>query len=36
MTTKEGLSSNFVLAIYRDNNGVLWLGTDKGISKYDT
>ena len=34
-TTKDGLSGNMVFAVARDSKGVLWLGTDKGVTRYD-
>ncbi|MCL4705523.1 sigma 54-interacting transcriptional regulator [bacterium] len=34
-TDKEGLPDNFVKSILPDENGNLWLGTDKGLSKLD-
>lgn len=35
-TTKDGLSSNAITAIYKDKKGVLWFGTEgKGVCKYD-
>ncbi len=33
--TLDGLAGNFVNAIYRDPNGIMWFGTDSGISRYD-
>ncbi len=33
--TSRGLSSNFVNAVSSDEFGFLWLGTDKGIIKFD-
>ena len=33
-TVKEGLPSNSVWAIYEDADGVLWLGTENGLSRY--
>jgi signal transduction histidine kinase/ligand-binding sensor domain-containing protein/CheY-like chemotaxis protein len=35
ITVKEGLSSNTVNAIIKDNNGLMWFGTTNGLSKYD-
>ncbi len=35
ITVKEGLSSNTVNAIIKDHNGLMWLGTTNGLSKYD-
>lgn len=34
-TSKDGLPSDFVFDICTDQNGYLWLGTDKGLVKYD-
>ncbi|MBP6430852.1 MAG: hypothetical protein KA319_03715 [Ferruginibacter sp.] len=34
-TIKEGLPSNYVLSIDEDENGFLWVGTDKGLAKFD-
>lgn len=34
-TTKEGLPSNHVTALYQDSRGFLWIGTDNGLSVYD-
>ena len=33
--TQDGLPSNYIMAIEEDANGYLWLGTDKGLAKYD-
>jgi signal transduction histidine kinase len=35
VTTSNGLPSNYVFAADEDENGFLWLGTDKGLAKYD-
>ncbi len=32
---KNGLGSNQVLRIQEDPNGVIWFGTDRGVSSYD-
>lgn len=32
---KDGLSANFVASIIEDNDGILWLGTNNGITRYD-
>jgi len=32
---QDGLPSNYIMAIEEDANGYLWLGTDKGLAKYD-
>lgn len=34
-TEENGLSSNQVFAITEDNNGVLWLGTQNGLCRYE-
>ena len=34
-TTKDGLPNDVIHAIYHDANGILWLGTDGGVSRYD-
>ncbi|MDZ7261734.1 MAG: T9SS type A sorting domain-containing protein, partial [candidate division KSB1 bacterium] len=34
-TTDSGLVHNFVQAIARDKNGVIWFGTKGGVSSYD-
>lgn len=35
LTTAEGLPSDYVNCIFRDNRGFLWVGTDKGACRYD-
>lgn len=35
ITTANGLPSNYVFAADEDENGFLWIGTDKGLTKYD-
>lgn len=35
ITTANGLPSNYVFASDEDENGFLWIGTDKGLAKYD-
>jgi signal transduction histidine kinase len=35
ITTANGLPSNYVFAADEDENGFLWIGTDKGLAKYD-
>jgi signal transduction histidine kinase/ligand-binding sensor domain-containing protein len=35
LTVKDGLPSNFVFDASEDENGFLWIGTDKGLAKYD-
>ncbi len=32
---KDGLSSNTVRCIFKDNMGFMWFGTDNGIDRYD-
>lgn len=34
-TTEDGLPGNTVYQIYRDSKGYLWIGTDKGIARYN-
>ena len=34
-TTADGLVSNGVTDIYRDPDGVMWFGTEGGVSRYD-
>uniref|UniRef100_UPI00286E0D08 sensor histidine kinase n=1 Tax=Flavobacterium sp. TaxID=239 RepID=UPI00286E0D08 len=34
-TTDQGLASNSVLSVYEDKQGILWIGTNGGLSKYD-
>ena len=35
LTTDDGLSSNVVLSILQDQNGDIWIGTEKRISRYN-
>ncbi len=35
ITTKNGLSNNFVTAIIQDKKGFIWIGTQEGLNKYD-
>ena len=35
ITSANGLPSNYVFAADEDENGFLWIGTDKGLAKYD-
>ncbi len=35
LTTKDGLSSNAVHAVWRDHEGFLWVGTETGLQRYD-
>jgi ligand-binding sensor domain-containing protein/AraC-like DNA-binding protein len=32
---ETGLSSNFIRTIYKDSNGLIWIGTDTGLDSYD-
>jgi ligand-binding sensor domain-containing protein len=34
-TVKDGLSSNSISTIFRDNKGKVWIGTDQGLTIYD-
>lgn len=34
--TSGGLRSNKILSTYLDREGVVWFGTDKGVSRYDS
>lgn len=34
-TIEDGLPSNTIYDIYEDENGILWIGTDKGISRFN-
>ena len=34
-TTADGLVGNRVYAILADRQGLLWFGTDQGLSRYD-
>ena len=35
MTTDDGLSDNKILSIYQAKDGDIWIGTDKGINRYN-
>ncbi|MDX2128828.1 MAG: two-component regulator propeller domain-containing protein [Chloroherpetonaceae bacterium] len=35
LTTESGLSSNTITAIEQDTKGFIWIGTDKGLCRYD-
>ena len=35
LTVEDGLSSNWVRSIYKDSQGLVWLGTDAGLNRYD-
>ncbi|MES2371434.1 MAG: two-component regulator propeller domain-containing protein [Bacteroidota bacterium] len=34
-TTREGLANNRVICIYEDKAGIIWFGTEGGLSRYD-
>jgi sensor histidine kinase YesM len=34
-TIKDGLPSNAVYCIFKDSRGIVWIGTDAGLVKYD-
>ena len=34
-TVEDGLPSNVIYYIYRDSKGYLWIGTDKGVARYN-
>lgn len=34
-TEKDGLSNNFIYGILKDDNGLLWMSTNRGISVFD-
>lgn len=34
-TTRDGLAHNSVMPIYEDKDGIIWLGTAAGVSRYD-
>lgn len=36
LTVNDGLSSNRIRCIYKDNKNYLWIGTDVGLDKYDS
>ncbi len=35
LTTREGLSSNYVNCITQDSSGFIWIGTSDGLNRYD-
>ncbi len=35
LTTSEGLPSNWVGALLQDHHGMIWIGTDHGLCRYD-
>jgi ligand-binding sensor domain-containing protein len=34
-TTSDGLCSNTINCLYQDKSGLLWIGTDDGVNRYD-
>ncbi len=34
-STKGGLRSNKIFSVYRDHEGIVWFGTDRGVCRYD-
>ncbi|MCJ8271807.1 MAG: hypothetical protein MJK04_20730, partial [Psychrosphaera sp.] len=34
-TTKDGLSGNAIRCLFEDHQGILWIGTNKGVSLFD-
>jgi ligand-binding sensor domain-containing protein/serine phosphatase RsbU (regulator of sigma subunit) len=34
-TTNEGLLNNTIIRLFEDSQGVLWIGTETGLSRYD-
>ena len=34
-TTDQGLANNNVVSVFEDKQGILWIGTNGGLSKYD-
>ncbi len=35
LTTEDGLASLATTAIYKDNKGFIWIGTNQGLNRYD-
>ena len=35
LTTKDGLSSNIIHDIHKDQRGFIWIGTEYGLNRYD-
>lgn len=34
-TTEDGLPSNEIYCVFQDSKGFIWVGTDKGVARYD-
>ena len=34
-TTADGLLSNNIHCVYKDSKGFLWIGTDKGVQRFN-
>ncbi|TMI80219.1 MAG: hypothetical protein E6H10_14100, partial [Bacteroidetes bacterium] len=34
-TSKDGLSSSYILSTYQDKLGYLWIGTPNGLNRFD-
>lgn len=34
-TTKDGLSSDKIHALYKDSRGFIWIGTENGLDRFD-
>jgi len=35
LTASDGLSSNFIQCILQDRSGIIWIGTNNGLNRYD-
>ena len=35
LTTEDGLSSNWVMAMFQDSYGFIWISTTNGLNRYD-
>ncbi len=35
ISVKDGLQSDYVTSLYRDTKGFMWIGTSKGLSRFD-
>ena len=35
LTDKDGLSNNDVRSIVQDKDGIIWIGTENGLDRYD-